>query len=52
MADVIELIRPKVFAAGATYTVSMGDPDTDRIQVFEHVRPLADDEQTILRIKF
>ncbi len=44
--------RPKVFAAGATYTVSVGDPDTDRIQVFEHVRPLADDEQTILRIKF
>ncbi len=47
-----QTFRPKVFAAGATYTVSVGDPDTDRIQVFEHVRPLADGEEETLRVRF
>ena len=47
-----QTFRPKVFAAGATYTVKVGDPDTDRLQVFEHVRPLADDESESLRVSF
>jgi len=42
--------RPKVFEAGATYTVVVGEPGTERLQTFSGITPGTDPDE--LRVRF
>lgn len=44
--------RPKIFQRGGTYTVRVGEPETDRFQEKSGLTPDADGSPTVLTIRF
>ncbi|MBN1395761.1 MAG: alkaline phosphatase D family protein [Pirellulales bacterium] len=39
--------RPKVFKAGGSYRIEVGEPGTERLKSLDHVKPAATDEEKI-----